>query len=131
MCFQKPQQLHKDRGEDGCEETSLSPFLSIPLSIRVSMETRREGGTGGGVAMGTDSVRVSVRVTLFDQGLRCACCLLKLSVLLRPLSGDCLSQTGGETEGEGGGKGRKETYCLLQTKINQFDPTGCVAFISL
>ncbi len=32
LCFQKPKQLHKDRGEDG-EEENISPLLSVCSSL--------------------------------------------------------------------------------------------------
>lgn len=74
-------QLHKDRGEDGWEETSLSLslILSVALSIRVSMVTRREGGTGGGVAMGTDSVCVCASVYTRVSKQACWVCVLPCS----------------------------------------------------
>ena len=153
LCFQRPQQLHKDRGEDGREETSLSVCSSLYQCFygdkaRGWDRWRRCHGDRQGVRACVcmhvnECVRLcaSVHVTLLDQGLRRACRLLKLSVLLWPLSlyrlwqreGEVVRESerqevkGQETDKERQGR-HQENYYLLQRKIKTPSKNQCLIF---
>lgn len=121
LCSQNRQQLHKDREED----------TYLAFSISVSMETGWEGGTGRGVAMETDRVCMpvnecaSVHVTLLDEGLCRARCLLKLSVFLWPLSLYRLWRTDGKFRKKLKGWEREQ-----KLEARSADPRGPKQFIT-